>query len=96
MLEPVHLAIILSVISVVAWAVRIESKASKATDDITLLRKNFDDHATNAEIHHNNAFFSEFEKRIDERFVHLNQSIDKVEKFVEDIDSKIERYLNEQ
>lgn len=92
---PPELTVGIVLVSLVAWAVRLEAKATQSSKDILSLREEFDSHKHNSNIHHNNLFFQEFEKRIDERFIHLSDTVGKVEKYVEDIDKKIERYLNE-
>jgi hypothetical protein len=92
---PPELATGIILVSLVAWAVRLEAKATQSTKDVVLLRQEFDSHKLNSTIHHNDLFFQEFEKRIDERFIHLSDTVGKVERYVEDIDKKIERYLSE-
>lgn len=92
---PPEFAVGLAILSLVVWAVRLEAKATQSTKDILSLRQEFDTHKHDPTIHHNKLFFQEFEKRIDERFIHLSDTIGKVEKYVEDIDKKIERYLSE-
>lgn len=83
-----------ALVSLVVWAVRLESKTNTTAADTVDLKLKLERHERDQDIHHNASAFGEFEKRIDERFVHLNQSIDKVEKFVEDIDRKFEEFIN--
>ena len=87
---------ILAVISGVVWAVRVEAKANRSKDEIVNLKEAFHAHELDKTIHHNKDAFEQFEMRIDLRFTHLSDGLKKVEAYVEDIDKKIERYLNEQ
>lgn len=96
MLDETHLAFLVAIVTGVVWAVRVEAKANRSDEDLALLRESFEAHEADKAIHHNADAFIEFEKRIDLRFAHLAESVEKVEKYVEDIDKKIERYLNEQ
>lgn len=99
MVETIHLAfaftIVLSVVSGVVWAIRLEAKANRSKDEIVSLKESFYDHEADRSIHHNADAFAEFEKRIDLRFIHLSDGLKKVEVYVEDIDKKIARYLNQ-
>jgi hypothetical protein len=92
----VDFAFILAIISGIVWAVRVEAKANRSKDEIVTLKEAFNAHEADKTIHHNADAFAEFEKRIDLRFTHLSDGLKKVETYVEDIDKKIERYLNEQ
>ena len=96
MISGVDLAFILAIISGIVWAVRLEAKANRSKDEIVSLKTSFENHEQDKTIHHNADAFAEFEKRIDLRFTHLSDGLKKVETYVEDIDKKIERYLNEQ
>jgi len=97
MIEPVHIGlgitIFLSTVSGIAWAMKLEAKANRSKDEIVILKDLFHAHETNKGIHHNADAFIEFEKRIDLRFEHLGKAVEKVEKYVEDIDHKMEQYI---
>lgn len=97
MIEVVHiglgLTIFLASASGIAWAIRLEALANRSKDEIGLLKDAFHAHETDKAIHHNADAFIEFEKRIDLRFEHLAKSVEKVEKYVEDIDHKMEQYI---
>lgn len=95
MIDPSHVALFIATLSGIVWAVRLEAKTNQAAKDLSLLKESLDTHQHDKSIHHNADAFLEFEKRIDLRFAHLAESVEKVEKYVEDIDRKIERYLNE-
>lgn len=95
MLDAVHLSFILAIASGIVWAVRLEAKANRSKDEIISLKEAFHAHETDRSIHHNESAFVEFEKRIDLRFAHLSESVEKVEKYVEDIDRKIGEYLKD-
>ena len=100
MIEAVHIGlavtIFLAVSSGIIWAIRLEAKANRSKDEIIALKEAFHLHETDRSIHHNADAFVEFEKRIDLRFEHLNKSVEKVEKYVEDIDQKFEKYIKNQ
>lgn len=94
MLDSATLGIGMAIIGLVVWAVRLEAKANRASDDNQLLRLRLENHEQNREIHHNADAFSEFEKRIDLRFAHLSETVEKVEKYVEELDRKFDRVIN--
>lgn len=98
MMEAVQLAfaftVLLSIVSGVVWAIRLEAKANRSKDEIKTLKEDFHAHQADRSIHHNEDAFAEFEKRIDLRFEHLSEGVKKVEVYVEDIDKKIAKYLN--
>lgn len=100
MIEAIHLGfaftIFLSIVSGIIWAIRLEAKANRSKDEIVTLKEQFHTHETDRSIHHNEDAFGEFEKRIDLRFEHLARSVEKVEKYVEDIDQKFELYFKNQ
>lgn len=80
----------------IMWLARLEAKANQSQKDVISIKKLIDGHVHDKTIHHNADAFIEFEKRIDLQFNHLSDGLKKVETYVEDIDKKIERYLNEQ
>lgn len=80
----------------IVWLVRLEAKANQSQKDVISLKEYLEDHVHDRTIHHNADAFTEFEKRIDLQFTHLSDGLKKVEGYIEDIDKKIERYLNEQ
>lgn len=96
MLDGVHLTFILAIASGIVWAVRLEAKANRSKDEIVSLKDAFHAHESDRTIHHNADAFIEFEKRIDLRFAHLSESVEKVEKYIEDIDRKFEQYIKTQ
>jgi len=96
MIDGTSVAIGVSIVSVIVWLVRLEARANQSAKDLTILQESFHAHEADKTIHHNADAFAEFEKRIDLRFTHLSDGLKKVEAYVEDIDKKIERYLNEQ
>lgn len=100
MIEAVHvglaITISLATVSGIVWAIRLEAKANRSKEEINSLKEAFHGHESDRSIHHNADAFIEFEKRIDLRFAHLAQSVEKVEKYVEDIDRRLENYLKSQ
>lgn len=100
MIEAVHIGLGITIfattVSGIAWAIRLEAKANRSKDEIVSLKEAFHEHESDRSIHHNADAFVEFEKRIDLRFEHLNKSVEKVEKYVEDIDQKFEQYIKSQ
>lgn len=83
-----------ALVSLVVWAVRLESKTNSTAAETMEIKVKLENHERNQDIHHNATAFGEFEKRIDLRFAHLSQSVEKVERFVEDIDRKFEEFIN--
>jgi hypothetical protein len=87
------LAFIIPVIGVVAWLIRLEAKALNTEKTTQETKDKLSAHEARTEIHHNPERFAEFEKRMDERFGNIQTSVGKVESYVEEIDSKLERFL---
>lgn len=83
MIEAGMVAMISAGIALVVWLVRLESKTNRTADDLQVLHRRLERHEVDKDIHHNADFFSEFEKRIELQFSHIEQSITRLENKLE-------------
>jgi hypothetical protein len=82
-IEAAGVAIITAGVGLVVWLVRLEAKATRSIDDFRVLQRRLERHENNLAIHHNADFFSEFEKRIELQFTHIDQAISRLENKLE-------------